>query len=125
MICGRWVAPGVRCSIHQYVAYHSAANFKDPDSFVPERWLGDPRYADDRRDAWQPFSYGPRNCIGQNMAWHEMRLIFGAIVAHFDLNLCEESRDWMNQKAYVLWEKKPLMLKLMPVAEEKVVINGL
>lgn len=125
MICGRWVPPGVRCSVHQYVAYHSETNFKDPDSFVPERWLGDPKYANDRREAMQAFSYGPRNCIGQNMAWHEMRLIFGSLVAYFDLTLCDESRDWLNQKAYVLWEKTPLMLKLMPVAEEKVVINGL
>lgn len=124
MICGKWVPTGVRCSIHQYVTYRSAANFKDPDSFVPERWLGDPRYADDRRDACQPFSYGPRNCIGQNMAWHEMRLIFASLLTNFDLKICDESRDWMDQKAYVLWEKKQLMLTLTPVAEE-IVIKGL
>ena len=39
--------------------------FRDPSSFVPERWLGDPRYETDNRAASQPFSLGPRNCIGK------------------------------------------------------------
>lgn len=46
-------------------AYHSEENFRDPDEFVPERFLGDERYKNDRFDVLQPFSYGPRNCIGQ------------------------------------------------------------
>jgi cytochrome P450 len=32
---------------------------------VPERWLGDPEYAHDVRGVLQPFSVGPRNCIGR------------------------------------------------------------
>ena len=39
--------------------------FPDPDEFIPERWLGDPRYANDRRDILYPFSTGSRNCIGK------------------------------------------------------------
>lgn len=60
----------------------------------------------------QPFSMGPRNCLGQNMAWHEMRLIFGNLLSKFDMELCEESRGWINGKTYVLWEKTPLMVRL-------------
>ncbi|EKG21329.1 Cytochrome P450 [Macrophomina phaseolina MS6] len=58
-----------RVAISTFAAYHSPHNFKDPEDFVPERWLpSDPlyaKYADDRRDVFQPFSYGPRNCIGK------------------------------------------------------------
>ena len=44
----------------------SSANFVSPKSFIPERWLGtDLRYANDQLQASQPFSVGPRNCIGQ------------------------------------------------------------
>ena len=46
-------------------AYLSKDNFRDPESFIPERWLDDPAYVSDRREACQPFSYGPRNCIGK------------------------------------------------------------
>ena len=51
--------------ISQYAAGRSSANFTDPHAFVPERWLGDQRYAGDVRDAVHPFSVGPRNCIGR------------------------------------------------------------
>lgn len=48
--------------VTHYSAYHSPENFKDPDSFVPERFLpeGRKKYASDHRDVLQPFSYGPR-----------------------------------------------------------------
>ena len=50
---------------NQYACYRSKTNFKNPDDYVPERWLDDPEYASDQRKAFQPFSYGARNCIGK------------------------------------------------------------
>ncbi|KAH7552687.1 hypothetical protein BM1_08638 [Bipolaris maydis] len=49
----------------RYAAYHHSSNFKDPDSFIPERWLPGSGYDGDRKNACNPFSVGPRNCIGQ------------------------------------------------------------
>ena len=49
-----------------HVAHRSTINFKDPDVFAPERWLGDPEFATDNKEASQPFSVGPRSCIGRN-----------------------------------------------------------
>ena len=53
--------------VHQSATYQSSANFTDPKSFVPERWLPEApeRYRNDRKDALQPFSVGPRNCLGK------------------------------------------------------------
>lgn len=36
-------------------------------SYIPERWLedADPRFAQDKKDAFAPFLVGPRNCIGK------------------------------------------------------------
>ncbi len=39
------------------------ANFRDPHVFRPERWLG--KNESDTLDASQPFSLGPRGCIGR------------------------------------------------------------
>jgi cytochrome P450 len=50
-----------------YSIQRSSIYFKDPDSFEPERFLaeGQKIYGSDRRDAMNPFSVGPRNCIGK------------------------------------------------------------
>lgn len=42
---------------------HDEANFHDPHSFKPERWT-DPDCAD-VKEASQPFSLGPRACLGR------------------------------------------------------------
>ena len=64
-VLGKYVPPGTVLSVSQYAAFRSLLNFCDPDSFVPERWLGDPLYKGDNTAIFHPFSYGPRNCIGQ------------------------------------------------------------
>ena len=44
-----------------------------------------------------------------------MRLIAANVFYHFDIELCPESEDWIEQPIYILWQKKPLMCKLKPV----------
>lgn len=114
IICDEFVPEGTQIGVHQLSTYRNEANFKNPYEFRPERWLGDPTYKDDDLNSLEPFSYGPRNCLGKNLAWHEMRLILTTVLFKFDLKLCEESAGWNEQKIYVIWEKKPLMVELSP-----------
>ncbi|KAF2626333.1 cytochrome P450 monooxygenase-like protein [Macroventuria anomochaeta] len=112
-VCGAYIPPHTSISIPHYPAYHSHLNFKDPDTFAPERWLGDEKYADDRRSVLQPFSMGSRNCIGQNLAWAEMRSILARLVWSFEMELLPESEGWdQGQKIYLLWFKPALMVRL-------------
>ena len=85
-ICSQRIPGGVRVSLHSInciqdtsanqwqtfvqvsnlAASLSPSNFTDPESFIAERWLGtDPRFSADKKQASQPFSVGPRNCVGQ------------------------------------------------------------
>ncbi|KAE9370978.1 cytochrome P450 monooxygenase-like protein [Stipitochalara longipes BDJ] len=100
--------------VNHYSAYHSESNFTDPDSFIPERWLEprEERFVGDKRNVLQPFHVGPRNCIGQGLAMAEMRAILARVLWHFDVELCEESKDWDNQKVFFLWEKGDMWVKL-------------
>ncbi|TGO89345.1 hypothetical protein BPOR_0114g00260 [Botrytis porri] len=100
----------VSVGVHQWGAYRSATNFALPDQFLPERWLDDPRFASDNRGVVQPFSVGLRNCLGQHHAMAEMRAILARSLWHFDIDLCEESRSWNEQKVFILWEKPDLMV---------------
>ena len=45
-------------------ATHSERNFKDPYKFLPERWLNK-ESSTDKFGASNPFSLGPRGCIGR------------------------------------------------------------
>ncbi|KAK3349016.1 cytochrome P450 [Lasiosphaeria hispida] len=115
-ICGNYIAEGNIVAIHQWAMYHNDNNFKDPFAFHPERWLGDPAFARDRKDAFQPFHLGARNCLGRNLAYIEMRLILARTLWNFDMRIAEDSFDWMSkQRIFNMWEKGPLDVYLTPV----------
>ncbi|OJD30760.1 cytochrome p450 protein [Diplodia corticola] len=116
-VAGRWVPGGATVFVTQYAANRYPRSWTAPDEFCPERWLpeGEERFGADERRACQPFSVGPRNCLGMNLAYHEIRLLLAYLVWHFDFELCEESARWMDQKVFALWAKPPLMIKVTPV----------
>jgi cytochrome P450 len=94
------------------------------NDFVPERWLGDKSGimsagsqddAEQRGDAgdrkfppgaWRPFERGPRNCIGQDLATIEARVIVAAVARRYDfvkvglgeLDLDEKGQPVLNEK---------------------------
>lgn len=41
-----------------------------------------------------------------------MRLILARLVWHFDFEASGELPKWEDQKTYILWEKRPLNLKI-------------
>ncbi|TVY25314.1 Cytochrome P450 monooxygenase [Lachnellula hyalina] len=109
--------------IHAYSTTHRSSNFHLPDTFAPERWLPDmhpyysPRFAHDNRSSMRPFSHGPRNCIGKNLAYSEMRLILAKLAWKFELELAPESEGWdVGQKVFTNFEKPPLVMRLHLVA---------
>ncbi|CAI6029751.1 unnamed protein product [Clonostachys chloroleuca] len=109
---GYWLPENTMVGVPQWAAFQSARNFRNPSSFVPERWLDDPEYSGDQRAVVQPFSMGPRNCVGKNLAYAEMRLIFARLLWTYDIELMPESENWNDQKIFALWEKKELKVKL-------------
>ncbi|CAE7214985.1 hypothetical protein PTT_05647 [Pyrenophora teres f. teres 0-1] len=114
-INGTFVPPGTNVSMAQHSMYCSPQYFKRPTEFLPQRWLGDPEFEEDKRHCVQPFSVGPRDCIGKNMAYHEMRLLMAKVLYNFDMELCPESNNWLDQDTYVIWQKKPLICQLKSV----------
>lgn len=112
---GERVPGGTGVGMPMYAAFRASSNFTYPDRFAPERWLGDPMYKDDKKGALQPFSFGPRNCLGRHLAYQEIKLALGKLVYHFDLELSPRCADWAEQKSFTFWVKPPLWVKLHPV----------
>ncbi|KAK4160554.1 putative sterigmatocystin biosynthesis P450 monooxygenase stcS [Cladorrhinum sp. PSN259] len=90
------------------------------DEFVPERWLNDKsgimsETSNDKEDAsgrkypagaWRPFERGPRNCIGQDLATIESRVILAVVARKYEfvkVGLGELERD---EKGKFAWEEE-------------------
>lgn len=112
--------PQTCIGVHQYASSHNAKFYHNPNNFEPARWLPSPPapYDQDQLDAHQPFSIGPRNCLGKNLAYGEMRCIIARMLWNFDMSLAKDengrelSEDWHVQKTYTLWVKGPLLVDL-------------
>jgi cytochrome P450 len=50
--------------VTQYASYTSPTNFRAPNDYIPERWISS-EYDSDHKSVLQPFSVGPRNCLGK------------------------------------------------------------
>lgn len=54
------------------------------NTFVPERWLRHDSAENIPAGAWRAFERGPRNCIGQELATIEARVVMALVARHFD-----------------------------------------
>jgi cytochrome P450 len=52
------------------------------------------------------------------LAYHEMRLIMANLLWHFDVEVAEEmGGDWLDQTTHLVWDKKPLLVKVLARGE--------
>lgn len=119
-IDGHWVPGGTSVSTGGWAASHNPANFWDCDTFIPERWLDGAggAFATDIKSGMQPFSLGPRGCIGKNLSYMEMRVILARLVWNFDIVSTDGVWQWSpegemkHMKAYTTWQKPDLNVRV-------------
>ncbi|KAF2198224.1 cytochrome P450 ClCP1 [Delitschia confertaspora ATCC 74209] len=120
-IAGHTLHEGVTVATACWSQLQSASHFSEPESFAPERWLhGGPSKTFPNHDAkaFYPFSLGPHGCLGQSLAWLEMRMILALLVWRYDFSLPlgsageKAANGWRAQKIYWTWEKAPLLVRI-------------
>ena len=98
----RFLPPGTAVDVPPYVIHRDERNFSPlPNVFWPDRWL--PReqrkppsgYQDTainiddvslNLSAFIPFSAGPANCAGKNLAILELRVVISMLMRRFDMH---------------------------------------
>lgn len=66
-VCGRFVAGDMVVGVNFWSSNRSTRNFAESNDFKPERWLDPPsiEFSTDVLGAFQPFLYGPKQCVGK------------------------------------------------------------
>ena len=67
--------------------HHNPRYWEEPDKFKPARFLGSYN-----RDAFLPFSGGPRGCIGRGFSETESIAVLTLLVARFRVEVRDEPR---------------------------------
>lgn len=71
------------------------SNFSHPDTWYPDRWLiveGLKESSENlvhNMNAFIPFSFGPSNCVGKNLAMEEMRMVVTGVMQKLEMRLVD------------------------------------
>ena len=65
-VAGQFFKEGTVLSCPTFTIHHSEKAYENPDAYLPERWIGENKA--DMEQYFLAFSYGPRACIGRNVA---------------------------------------------------------
>lgn len=105
---GRYFPPGTVLSVPTYSMHHSTEIWgPDAEEFRPERWVEGGGVTARQKNAFIPFSHGPRACVGRNVAEMEMKLIVATWARRYDVELRQEVM--LTKEGFL---RKPLGLEI-------------
>ena len=115
IVVGHAVLDGTVVRIPMWPTFQSSVNLIKPNEFHSERWQpqSSGNFKDNNAES-QPFSAGPTNYIGQNLARYELCVILSRFFRRFNIAVPEGKKvlDWSSQKIWWSWDKEPVYVKL-------------
>ncbi|KAH9873464.1 hypothetical protein IAQ61_004087 [Plenodomus lingam] len=98
-LCGHHFPQGTVLSVPSYTIHHSTEIWgPDAEEFRPERWE---KITEQQKAAFVPFSYGPRSCVGRNVAEMELALTVSTVFRRYEFELRQgemETREGFLRK---------------------------
>ncbi|KAK7730558.1 hypothetical protein SLS63_005803 [Diaporthe eres] len=128
MVDGRYIPKGVTVQYNHLRFTRSTRYFHEPRAYRPQRWLPrdhpcwDDAFKDDATEQFFPFSRGPRQCLGTQLAWRETRLFIAKVLWSFDVEMAASQkridfdRDFTR---YAMWEKPQFRVRFHPVQRDE------
>lgn len=94
MVDGDFIPGGCDVGVPIYAIHHKEDIYPDPFNYNPDRWLVEKENASqqvkDMYAAYNPFSVGPRSCMGKGVALVEMMATFAVVLFRLDFKMTEE-----------------------------------
>jgi cytochrome P450 len=102
-IDGHVISEGLEVGTGIYSIHHNAVCYPESFTFSPERWLQMSPHIHDKglspRAGFNPFSLGPRSCIGRSLALSEIMMTFATVIWMFDFKIPEGALSLIGQGA--------------------------
>ncbi|KAB5513113.1 putative P450 monooxygenase [Coniochaeta sp. 2T2.1] len=84
-ISGSVIPPGTIVGMSTVLVHMSPEIFEEPTKLNPNRWLAP---GAESLEPWLvAFSKGPRSCLGINLAWSELYIVFATMLRRFEMSL--------------------------------------
>jgi cytochrome P450 len=117
---GTFVPKGVVVQTCNFARMHSEKYFKNARKYQPERHLPkshplyDPEYSGDVKEAFNPFSQGPRGCPGVAITYMEAKIFLARFLWTFDIELINKKEiDWERDiRVFTIWVRPEMYVKL-------------
>ena len=84
---------------NSYTIHRDPNYWPEPAKFIPERWLveeGDYLYP--LKGVYRPFEFGPRNCIGQELAMLELKMVLTMTAREFEIKTVWDEWDKLHPR---------------------------
>jgi len=98
-LLGHHFPQGTVLSVPAYTIHHSTEIWgPDAEEFRPERWA---TVTEKQKAAFVPFSYGPRACVGRNVAEMDLALIVSTVFRRYEFEIRQgemETREGFLRK---------------------------
>lgn len=86
-VCGTTLPADTTLALWNPAVHRDPTLWEDADDFDPERWRSGGSGHTKIKGSYFPFSWGPRNCIGQGLAMLEMTIAIATVIRRYDLSL--------------------------------------
>eukprot|EP00918_Siedleckia_nematoides_P025536 GHVU01055122.1.p1 GENE.GHVU01055122.1~~GHVU01055122.1.p1 ORF type:complete len:399 (+),score=58.66 GHVU01055122.1:60-1256(+) len=112
-IIGHKVPAGTSINLQILTMHYHPDLWDEPKEFKPERFLPE-NIKDKDSFTYIPFSAGPRNCIGQNFALNEEKVVLARLIHRYTFEIASDCPEPKLKLQLVLRTVEDLKLKAVP-----------
>ncbi|EGO03853.1 hypothetical protein SERLA73DRAFT_102157 [Serpula lacrymans var. lacrymans S7.3] len=100
IVQGQHFPQGAVLSVPSYTIHRDTTVWgADPDQFRPERWFECDHAAIQK--TFNPFSFGPRACVGRNLASMELLIIISSILRRYHFVLADPEKPFDTREGFL------------------------